>query len=225
MTNDNGKLMLAEISAVKRVDGTGAEHPDGSYILFAVTPKGLDTENFMYSINGSEALQDELASILPRPASRDDGLFQRRLKQLSDYAQWEKDNNPHEKRLHVLDWAVSTITALSQAGSGDELLPKVEAALKAIRNVSAESVWQVEQLSEAEDKIQELEQSISEPAKPKAEDGILSVDDIANIMLDAWEKAEGERINVSYVATVVDMARAVLAALSSSQSGVDYEKV
>lgn len=34
---------------------------------------------------------------------------------------------------------------------------------------------------------------------------------IANVLMDAWFKAEGNRVSTSYVATFVDMARAVIA--------------
>lgn len=36
------------------------------------------------------------------------------------------------------------------------------------------------------------------------------LNDVAGTMLDAWEKSEGKPINVSYVATIADMARAVI---------------
>jgi len=37
------------------------------------------------------------------------------------------------------------------------------------------------------------------------------VNRIARILMDAWEKAEGKPVNASYVATFVDMAKAVIA--------------
>lgn len=36
------------------------------------------------------------------------------------------------------------------------------------------------------------------------------VNRLARVMMTAWEKAEGKPVNVSYVATFVDMARAVV---------------
>lgn len=36
------------------------------------------------------------------------------------------------------------------------------------------------------------------------------VDKVAASMLQAWEDVEGKPINVSYIATVADMARAVI---------------
>lgn len=36
------------------------------------------------------------------------------------------------------------------------------------------------------------------------------VDEIARVLLGAWEKAEGKPVNVSYVATFADMARAIV---------------
>lgn len=44
------------------------------------------------------------------------------------------------------------------------------------------------------------------------------VDRYARVMMAAWEKAEGEPVSVSYVATFADMARAVV-----SQIELEYE--
>lgn len=36
------------------------------------------------------------------------------------------------------------------------------------------------------------------------------VDQVASTLMDAWEAAEGEKVNVSHIATFADMARAVV---------------
>lgn len=37
------------------------------------------------------------------------------------------------------------------------------------------------------------------------------VNRVARLLCDAWEKAEGKKVNPSYIATFADMARAVIA--------------
>lgn len=49
--------------------------------------------------------------IASQPALAQGGeLFARRLQQLRDYAQWEKDNAATDKQ-HILDWAVAALSA------------------------------------------------------------------------------------------------------------------
>lgn len=40
---------------------------------------------------------------------------------------------------------------------------------------------------------------------------VSEVDRVARLLIAAWERAEGKQVNVSYVATFVDMAKVVVA--------------
>lgn len=45
-------------------------------------------------------------------------------------------------------------------------------------------------------------------------------DKIAAVLMDAWEKAEGEKVTASYIATFADMAKAVQEWLDTHEHSV-----
>ena len=47
-------------------------------------------------------------------------------------------------------------------------------------------------------------------AAGRRERRLAEVNRVARILMDAWEKVEGKPVNVSYVATFADMARAIV---------------
>lgn len=50
---------------------------------------------------------------------------------------------------------------------------------------------------------------LGESRRPVSDEELLVIK-ICEIMMEAWEKAEGEKVNISYIATFVDMAKALV---------------
>jgi hypothetical protein len=51
--------------------------------------------------------------------------------------------------------------------------------------------------------------------------GRAELDRVARLLMDAWERAEGTPVGMSYVATFVDLARAVIADRARLQRAVE----